>query len=103
MSKIEFQANFYIAMERLNQDIKTLNESKVRLLFDAVDIGVMPEDLERILDWELIAVAVPDRQMARQLNTLFAYVPNLMFIVDPDCHPFEVSQGIFRRRIWKNG
>lgn len=101
MSKVILAPQYLASLAELDQSIYALNKQKTAILFEALKIRVTPQDLAAMLEWELILVAVPDKQMAVQLNKYSAYVPHLKFIVAVDQRLFALSQGIKARRVWK--
>lgn len=101
MSKIILKTEYLLQLEDLDKEIRSINERKIRLLFEALGVPITEGDFTAMLDWELIALTVPDKQMSVQLNKLSAYIPNLLFVVDPG-PIFTVVQGAKKRRVWKN-
>lgn len=101
MSKVIIADRFLDELNVLDAQIRALNDQKIRLLLRALGIKLSSKEMGHMLTWELICVAVPDRQMAVQLNKLSAYVPHLLFVVDPDKELFEFWRGYKGRRVWK--
>ena len=85
----------------LDEAIHELNNRKIKLLFEILEIKFSASELEKIMDWELILLTVQDKQMAVQLNKLSAYIPNLKFVVREDELLFTLFQGDKKRRVWK--
>ncbi|NUY81739.1 hypothetical protein HUK80_12595 [Flavobacterium sp. MAH-1] len=100
MPKIELPEALSQQLAPLDEAIARLNAQKIKHILDALGIYPKPEDLERLLEWDLITVTVPDKQMAVQLNKLCTYVPNLKFSVDADKALFTVLVGK-GKRVWK--
>lgn len=101
MSKIIIHDRYYAQLRELDSAIAMLNAKKTRLLFEALGIAPNEKDLALMQEWDLILVAVPDKQMAIQLNKLSAYIPNLKFVVDAGRGLFTLSPGKKSRRVWK--
>lgn len=101
MSKIIFENTVLKRLSEIDTKVLQLNRNKIRLLFEALHIRPNPAGWEEMLDWDLIIVSVPDRGMARQLNNLVAFVPNVKFMAEPDKPLFTLSPGMKGRRIWK--
>ncbi|MDP2160832.1 MAG: hypothetical protein Q8K02_10140 [Flavobacterium sp.] len=101
MSKIVVKRKYLKQLDELDEAIAVLNEKKIKLLFTMLGIKPSRADLEKMLEWELILVTVPDRQMAIQLNKLSAYIPTLKFVVRPDASLFTIMPGDKKRRVWK--
>lgn len=101
MSKVIIASEYLDQLVGLDAGIRSLNEEKIRLLFELLAIPISPNDFELLIKWELILVTVPDKQMAVQLNKLSAYVPNLKFVVDAEQPTFSLLQGKKPRRVWK--
>jgi hypothetical protein len=101
MSIIVLKEKYLSQLADLNAEIDNLNNKKIKVLFEALGISMTDADLIKMIDWELIILTVPDKQMAVQMNKLSAYVPNLKFVVD--AKPiFTLSQGEKKRRVWKD-
>ena len=101
MTKIIIKQNYLDELAAFDVAIQELNEQKIKLLFKLLKIKPKPDDLVKILDWELILVTVKDKQMAVQLNKLSAYIPNLKFVVREDEYLFTLLPGDKKRRVWK--
>jgi len=101
MSLIDIAPRHLERLAALDAAARRIDEEKTRTIFEAIGLDLAEADLARILEWPLITVAVPDRQMAVQLNKLSAYIPNLKFIADADSPLFALRQGKKGRRVWK--
>ncbi|MBA4135498.1 MAG: hypothetical protein C0525_12300 [Flavobacterium sp.] len=101
MSKVIIDPEYLKQLAALDADIRALNAEKIKLLFTALDISLTDADFERLMEWELVLVTVPDKQMAVQLNKHAAYIPNLKFTVDETQPIFTLMQGSKTRRVWK--
>jgi hypothetical protein len=101
MSKAKIPTKYLSQIAELDESIAILNTRKIKLIFKALDIKCSNKDFTRIMEWELVLVTVPDRQMAVQLNKLSAYIPNLKFVVDGDSDLYTLQQGVKGRRVWK--
>ena len=101
MSKVIIDSEYLNQFAALDAGTRTLNVAKIKLLFKALDISLTDADFERLMGWELVLVTVPDKQMAVQLNTLAAYIPNLKFTVDETQPIFTLRQGSTAKRVWK--
>lgn len=101
MSKLTIAPEYLARLAHLDDAIRDANNQKIKLIFKAAGISCTEADLARVMEWELITVAVPDKQMAVQLNKLSAYIPNLKFVVDSSEKLFTLGQGVKRRRVWK--
>ena len=101
MPKIDIAAKHLEQLGLLDAETETLNKRKIAVVFDALGITPCPADLEKIMGWNLIAVAVPDRQMATQLNNLVPYVPKLIFEIS-DAPLFTIRPGEKKRRLRKD-
>ncbi len=99
--KVIFDVFLLSKLARVDRDIRALNDRKIQLLFKGLDITYTNAEFATMSEWPLILIAVPDKQMAVQLNKMSAYVPNLKFIVDEDAELFEVRRGEKARRVWK--
>jgi len=102
MSKVIIDPQRIVAIDELDVLVRDLNTQKIKLLFVILGISLSATDFERVLAWKLIIIAVPDRQMAMQLNKLCAYVPNLNFVTKPEEALFTLHQGSRGRRVWKS-
>ena len=101
MSKAIIPHYYLDELATLDEAIRELNDRKIKLLFEILEIKFRASDLKKILDWELILITVQDKQMAVQLNKLSAYIPNLKFVVREDEFLFTLLQGDKKRRVWK--
>jgi hypothetical protein len=101
MAQVVFDEIVIARLDGIDASIDALNEQKIRVLFGALGIAPAEADFKRMLEWDLILVAVPDRQMAAQLNRLCTYVPNLKFRADADKALFAYEPGKKGRRVWK--
>jgi hypothetical protein len=101
MSKVIIDRRYLVELSETDVRIRELNTKKIRLLLEALGACVGEKEFMLMTEWDLILVAVPDRQMAVQLNKLCAYVPNLKFVAEPEKGLFEVMQGKRERRVWK--
>lgn len=101
MSKAIIPHYYLDELAALDEAIQALNDQKIKLLFEMLQIKLKASDLEKIMDWELILLTVKDKQMAVQFNKLSAYIPNLKFVVREDEFPFTLLQGDKKRRVWK--
>ena len=101
MSKAIIPHYYHDELATLDEAIRELNDRKIKLLFEILEIKFRASDLKKILDWELILITVQDKQMAVQLNKLSAYIPNLKFVVREDEFLFTLLQGDKKRRVWK--
>jgi glycerol-3-phosphate dehydrogenase len=99
MSKVTIAPKYRKELAQLDNIIRKVNERRLELLFKA--LGIPTNDLEKVLTWTLVLVAVPDRQMAVQLNKLSAYMSNLKFVVDATKPLFALEQSRKARRTWK--
>lgn len=102
MAKITLDDTYLDELAAIDAEVKQLTDRKLLVLFEALTITAKPQDLEKILQWELIAIAVPDRGIAKQLNGLLANVPNVIFEVSTEKEPFSLSPGITKRRVRKD-
>ena len=101
MSKAIIPHYYLDELATLDEAIRELNDRKIKLLFEILEIKFSASELEKIMDWELILLTVQDKQMAVQLNKLSAYIPNLKFVVRKDELLFTLFQGDKKRRVWK--
>ena len=101
MSQVQLDPDYLTKLQALDAAVRALNTQKIRLIFDAVGITTTDADFEKLMDWILILVCVPDKQMAVQLNKLCAYIPNLKFVDDGTKPIFTLMQGNKSRRVWK--
>jgi len=101
MSKAIIPHYYLDELATLDEAIRELNDRKIKLLFEILEIKFRASDLKKIMDWELILITVQDKQMAVQLNKLSAYIPNLKFVVREDEFLFTLLQGDKKRRVWK--
>lgn len=101
MAKAIIPRYYLDELATLDEAIQELNDQKIKLLFEMLQIKLKASDLEKIMDWELILLTVKDKQMAVQLNKLSAYIPNLKFVVQEDEFLFTLLPGDKKRRVWK--
>jgi hypothetical protein len=101
MAKIIIDCEHLKRLAELDEVIRAINNIKIEVLFNVIGIEIPQRDFKLMLEWNLIVVAVPDKQLAVQLNKLSAYIPNLKFIVDLEQQIFAVSPGAKARRVWK--
>ena len=101
MAKIIIPDEAQQQLLELDDAIRLLNAQKIKILFGVLGIRTPETDFANLLEWSLILITVPDKQMAVQLNKLSAYVPNLKFVVDVEREIFSIRPGKGSRRIWK--
>ena len=102
MAKVVLDTAFYDAIEGLDGIVADVNSRKIQLLFDTLGIPITAGDFAKILEWDIILIMVPDKQMAVQLNKLITYVPNLKFVADAEQELFAVLPGKKAKRVWKD-
>lgn len=101
MSKVIIDPTYLEQLSTLDASIDKLNTEKLRIIFELLALKVSSKDFDKFAQWELILIAVWDKQMAVQLNKLSAYMPNLKFVVDTDKDLFTIFPGEKLRRVWK--
>ncbi|RZJ32949.1 MAG: hypothetical protein EOO51_15280 [Flavobacterium sp.] len=102
MSTISLTEKSLARLIELDNQIAALNTEKIKLLLASLGLTASESDFEKMLDWDLIIITVPDKQMGTQLNRLCAYVPNLKFVVDKEAGLFKAIQGSKGKRVWKD-
>lgn len=101
MLTFDIDPNHLAQLAALDSSIRELNIQKIKLIFDAIHLPISDVDFEKLMDWKLIILTVPDKQMSVRLNKLSSYIPNLKFVVDRTLPIFTLIQGNKSRRVWK--
>jgi len=86
----------------LDEEIRLLTNRKITSFLKSIGKEHDPRELAMILDWPLIAISVPQRSLALQLNKLLANCPNVIFVVEELDELFTVKQGFKKRRVRKD-
>jgi hypothetical protein len=86
----------------LDEEIRLLTNRKIVAFLESIGKQYCPRELAMILDWPLIAISVPHKSMALQLNKLLANCPNVIFVVEEFDELFTVKQGFKKRRVRKD-
>ena len=83
----------------LDEEIRLLTNRKIVAFLESIGKQYCPRELAMILDWPLIAISVPHKSMALQLNKLLANCPNVIFVVEELEEIFTVKRGFKKRRV----
>ena len=86
----------------LDEEIRLLTNRKIVAFLESIGKQYCPRELAMILDWPLIAISVPHKSMALQLNKLLANCPNVIFVVEELEEIFTVKRGFKKRRVRKD-
>jgi hypothetical protein len=90
------------ALTAMDEEIRVLTNRKIEVFLKSIGKEYDPRELAMILDWPLIAISVPQRSLALQLNKLLANCPNVIFVVEELDELFTVKQGFKKRRVRKD-
>jgi hypothetical protein len=101
MNGLKIKAKYTFRLAELDEALRPINNEKIKILFELLDINPTKVELEKILGWDLIEVTVPNLLIKKQLSALVYYVPNIVFEVNEDDGKFAIRPGKKKRRVRK--